>query len=574
MTYKKNKKESLSIFKKIVILYLLFLNIFSVYTCILNNSYDNKYKSFNEEEIEIIGTIISDVNKEDYKYTYEIKVDSINKDKYYKGDILLVNTKNTKGEIELDYGNKILIKGTFEEPVSIRNYKGFDYKFYLKTRKIYGKVFTEKNSIKVLKKKNLNILNITNNIIKVKIRKNIKELLKEENANLELGLLLGDSKGIDEDIRNAFKDSSVSHMIAISGQHMTYVILIINFIFNKKVFGNNGKRIFSIIIIILFTKLVGATVSVTRAGITAILYLMSGLIHRKNDTITTLSLGLLLIITLNPFEIFNIGAQLSYVGTVSIILIYNLIKGKIDDLLTNKLEKNKSKFLEFFIGNILLTISANVLIIPIIIYHFNTVSMTFILSNLILSSLIGVAIIMGFITIFTSFISINLAKLPACILNIILNFVVGTTKFFAQLKISKIYVITPNLTTIMLWYIIIFLFIGFIKNKDNITKIIKKYKIIIKYVIVIILIISLISKGVLANTRNLGIYFVDVGQGDCSLIITPQNNKILIDGGGSSDPKYDIGEKVLIPYLLDRKIKNIDYVFISHFDSDHCRSVY
>ena len=67
--------------------------------------------------------------------------------------------------------------------------------------------------------------------------------------------------------------------------------------------------------------------------------------------------------------------------------------------------------------------------------------------------------------------------------------------------------------------------------------------------------------------HDLEIYFIDVGQGDSTLIVTPNDKKILIDGGGSST--YDVGKNTLIPYLLDRKIKEIDYLIISHFDQDH-----
>ena len=70
--------------------------------------------------------------------------------------------------------------------------------------------------------------------------------------------------------------------------------------------------------------------------------------------------------------------------------------------------------------------------------------------------------------------------------------------------------------------------------------------------------------------KDLRIYFVDVGQGDCCLIITPNNKTILIDGGGNYS--YDVGKNVLVPYLLDRKVNKIDYVIISHFDDDHVRS--
>ena len=74
--------------------------------------------------------------------------------------------------------------------------------------------------------------------------------------------------------------------------------------------------------------------------------------------------------------------------------------------------------------------------------------------------------------------------------------------------------------------------------------------------------------------RNLEIHFVDVGQGDCTFIITPKNKTILIDGGGSELGNFDVGKSILLPYILDRGYNKIDYIIISHFDSDHIRSEY
>lgn len=69
--------------------------------------------------------------------------------------------------------------------------------------------------------------------------------------------------------------------------------------------------------------------------------------------------------------------------------------------------------------------------------------------------------------------------------------------------------------------------------------------------------------------KDLKIYFIDVGQGDSTLIVTPRNKTILIDGGGSTSSEFDVGEKTLLPYLLDRGITKLDYIMISHFDQDH-----
>ena len=67
--------------------------------------------------------------------------------------------------------------------------------------------------------------------------------------------------------------------------------------------------------------------------------------------------------------------------------------------------------------------------------------------------------------------------------------------------------------------------------------------------------------------KDLKIYFIDVGQGDSCLIVTPKGKVVLIDGGGSET--YNVGENTLIPYLLNRKITKLDYVICSHFDTDH-----
>ena len=73
--------------------------------------------------------------------------------------------------------------------------------------------------------------------------------------------------------------------------------------------------------------------------------------------------------------------------------------------------------------------------------------------------------------------------------------------------------------------------------------------------------------------NKLSIFFIDVGQGDSMLIQTPSRKTILIDGGGSETGSFDVGEKTLIPYLLDKGIKTIDYMIFSHFDSDHCQGL-
>ena len=134
-----------------------------------------------------------------------------------------------------------------------------------------------------------------------------------------------------------------------------------------------------------------------------------------------------------------------------------------------------------------------------------------------------------------------------------LEILIFIADFTAKLPLSKILIPTPNIIFIIIYYVII-LFC----NKINIKK-----------TIIILLIIIIIFNVLNLLPKDLRIYFIDVGQGDSTLILTPKGNSILIDGGGSETGSFDVGEKILLPYLLDRGVTKIDYMMISHFDSDH-----
>jgi len=126
------------------------------------------------------------------------------------------------------------------------------------------------------------------------------------------------------------------------------------------------------------------------------------------------------------------------------------------------------------------------------------------------------------------------------------------------------YTKVPSIILIITYYIFIITYI-----LKPTRKIIKK---ILKITLTSCIIVSLFIELGIDKNNNLEIYMIDVGQGDSTLIITKQRKTILIDGGGNEE--YDIGKNVMIPYLLNKKINKIDYIIISHFDTDHIRTEY
>ena len=238
------------------------------------------------------------------------------------------------------------------------------------------------------------------------------------------------------------------------------------------------------------------------------------------------------------------------------------------------------------------------------IYHFNIIGIYFILTNILVSIIIGPIMILAIIFIIVAFINITISEYISIFLSFGIQCLIQISNL-ANLPFSKIYVRTPHILEIAIYYIVILIInqihkIYFykiismtqkrIKNlialakyrinqkKENIFAISKKIiceknikLFILKIYKIVILIILII--GMNQFNRGIEIHFLDVGQGDSCFIITPKRKTILIDGGGSTSNTFDVGKDTLIPYVLDKGYKKIDYIFISHFDQDHVGGV-
>lgn len=517
--------------KKIIVI-LICLIISIGYVSIL----ENKYSKISDMPIKEMVTIISDIQEKEYKKVCTAKIVRNNKK-------ILINIEMSQDIPSIKYGDSLYIEGEFKKPEEARNYKGYNYKQYLKTKKIIGTVELEK--AKILKSSNGSFIH---NIQKY-IRDTINGTLTDEEGNLLLAILLGDKDKLSEDIQESFKTSNLSHMLAVSGAHVSYIILGLTYVLQNSIIGKKNGKIVCIIFLLVFMAITNFTPSVTRACIMAVLTLFSGIIYRKSDVYTNISVAALITLIFNPYNLLDLGFQLSYGGTIGIIIFIKRIQEK----------KSNSKVINYIKQMALVSIYANIIIIPIMMYHFNTVSFTFIISNIMASPILGIIVITGFLFIITSITVKPLTSLIAIFIKPILSILIKISQICSKLPFSNILVVTPYMFNVISYYAII---LYCIKSKKN-----NKCKIIICLLIVLILINFIIY----IFPQKLRIFFIDVGQGDSTLIITPDKKTVLIDGGGSDS--FDVGEKVLLPYLLDRRILKVDYVLISHFDTDHCGGI-
>ena len=522
--------------------------------------YEVMYKELsNTENIKLVATVISNKEEKEYYNKYKVKT------KYKNKNLRFYITVNKNKDIK--YGDKIKLSGNYIQPESQRNYKGFDYSEYLKQLKIYGTIKCK--NIKILKENDLNTIILLSNKIENDIESKAKITLDKETSSIFLGIMLGKTQEIDETNKENFRNASMAHILAISGMHITYIIIGVNLTINK-LLGKRKTQILTIIILIFYLFLTNFSPSVTRAVIMGVLMKTAKLIYKRNDTITSLSLSLLLSLVYNPYLIKNLGIQLSYGGVLGILLFNNTILKIL----------NKVKFKKI----ISVSISVQIFILPISILQFNNLTPYFLITNLILSFVIGPIVICGFAYIIMVLISAKIATIFSPIITLSVGILTFISKI-GNLPLSKIYVATPKINSIILYYLILSIVFSIYKiyspRKPNNTqirikniiaiiriKVRKNKKKLIRIITVSFIIIFIFN----IVPKELRIYFVDVGQGDSTFIVTPKNKTILIDGGGSSN--FDVGKNTLLPYILDRGYTKIDTIIISHFDNDHIRTDY
>lgn len=494
----------------------------------------------------------------------EIIYDDIGTSKYVLNVNMLFNNNETKeirektilrinGNKKLDLGDKIIFTGKLKEPLRNTNPKLYNYKLSLLTNRIYTTVNI----------KDYNILNVDSSSknLKYKLRISFRDMIEElfdshldnSPSNLMKGIILGENSYLDEEDISRYREMGLAHILAVSGLHIGIISGFLIFLFSH--LGIKKKiNIFLVLGIIWFYGfLIGFPPSVLRASIMFSFLFYAKTLAEPYDSINILFLSFFILLIGNPILIFNLGFQLSYIATFSILYFSPYINEKFYPY-NNKLTYTLSALLGIYIG-----------ILPVQLYYFNSFSIIGIFFNLIIAPILSFALILALIMIVLNYIFRILNNFLGLILDFVLSIQEYLIDIFYVKGIGIIKYHSPSIMEFVLYYIIIFILLRIIDFK--------KLKYPLKKVIIYYSIVFIIFNFIFLTFDNsMEIDFIDVGQGD-SILIKTNKSSYLIDTGGNEFSDFDIGENILLPYLKKHGIKNLEAVFITHFHLDHCKSL-
>lgn len=327
------------------------------------------------------------------------------KEKTFKttGNIISVQANNawekTEGEVliyfrkdslpQLQTGTQIIFKKPLQLIKNAGNPGEFNYQKYINQQNIYHQIFLNVDEYKLLQEKKLFpvkafLFSLRNHIIKI-IDKYIHG--SEERA-VAKALLIGYRKDIDRELYSAFTNTGIVHIIAISGMHLAMIYAAMLFIFKNLRRKKNGKTIsglITLVVIWMFTFLAGSVPSITRAAVMFSFIIVGEMLQRKTNIYNSLAASAFVLLLYNTFTLWDVGFLLSYSAVLSIVVFQRPV---------SRLLYVENKILKSLWSIVYVTLSAQILTLPFILYYFHQFPNLFIISNLIAIPLSGIILYM------------------------------------------------------------------------------------------------------------------------------------------------------------------------------------
>lgn len=534
--------------------------VVAVFTVIAYLNCFNAYSVDNKPAYNLIGQeitlkcVVDDMPKVDdgsMRFTAKTVSAEINGETITLGEKISVFTDTTTSIPK--YGDLLEFQTKIKLPSTAMNIGGVDYKNYLNAKGIHFLCNTNSDDITnhgKYDKVNPVLYNI--NLLRSNLAGKCDSYMSKDAASFTKAFVLGYKGDMSEEMKNAFSGSGISHIVAVSGLHLSIMIAIINLLvcrlkLKKRVYIIPALNIVCSLFIMAFT---GFSPSVVRAAVMLIISNSAALAKRESDSLQSLSFAFLIILLINPLAVHDIGLILSVAATLSIILFGE----KISRYLKNKIK------IRFIRDTLAITLAAQVFTLPFMIIYFNSFSLFATITNMLIVPTLP--FLMGLIIAFLICPVAPLCWFMANGVWLWVSFILKISEFIASVPYAKVcigfgkFCYMAVLSVCALWFI-----------RKTITTISAK-KNFIYFAISCLAVVLLIFPP---TSKNVKISAINTGYSDCTLIQLPQGRTMLIDGG---DAEFrDSANEIIIPYLLQNGIHKIDYAVISDFTENSTKGI-
>ncbi len=467
----------------------------------------------------------------------------------------------------------------------IHNYQTpgtFNYVLYMRNKDIFCSGWI-KSSYHILAepKKHLN-RPIDIPLSAQRFRQYIDHFLRQHCDNITGGLyralLIGNRSGLSRETIDHFALTGCMHLLAISGLHMGLLALLLYgmvYWLLKRcqwllLHTNAATLALCLTFPILFgyAFIAGLNAPVFRALIMAGFFLLAVLCNRQHSLFHLLAAAALVLLTLHPLALFTVSFQLSFAALISIALITPYLHALYQTKKSEERKKLSNTILRWPLTGFLISLAATAGTLPLLLYHFNRFSPIGPLMNLIVEPLLCfIALPLGLLAIPFLTVAPGSAKILFSLGGHALHLANTITTRTAQFPLASIWTITPSIGEIVAYYLLILLICRQPQSTGkNRLLILGGFILLFLHFTAGLYLPKIIH---FHQEKKARVSFLDVGKGSSTLLEFADQTTVLIDGGGSSSDRFNVGRQVIAPFLWKQRVWRINTLIITHPDSDH-----
>lgn len=496
------------------------------------------YEQQSGQEVLIQGQIYKKRNTSKIQILY-LKNNSIFQGKcsYYEPNILIYDDTFE----ELPIGKEVCIRGYLKNFEKARNPGNFNQQLYYAKQNMYGFVWCQE-IISISGRENHFLEGLHE--LRTRWQQTIVSNMSEENGAVLSAMLLAEKSEMDGELKEQYQKNGLSHLLAISGLHISFIGLGIYHLLRKVGLSYTGAGIGAMLILSVYVLMIGFSVSVIRAYMMLLLRIGADIGGRVYDMPTALMLSAALIVLYQPLYLTDAAFYMSHGAILGLIYILPELK---------QVFRVRIKWLEGSFASI----AIHVALFPVLLWFYYEIPMYSVLMNMVAIPLMTAVLGCGMIGSVGAFFfeTLGMILLKPC--DWMLSFLDWFGKVGCRLPFSSMVLGKPNWWEVGIYYIL--LLAGILLLKMN------KRKFILLLSVLSMLLFIKFPDG------NVQVTMLDVGQGDCIFLKGPKGSTYLIDGG-SSDVEQ-VGKYRMEPFLKSQGVGKLDYVFVSHGDSDHYNGI-
>ena len=489
--------------------------------------------------------------------------------------------------IPLRYGDRIEVQGVLRRPNEQRNPGGFDYRSYLARRGVFGILYPNRGQEIILTDRSGFPPLRWTEAVRRRVEAVIDNAYHENRIHAQVlkAMFLGLRNELSPNILEAFRNSGSIHILAVSGLHVGLIATVCFFGFSLLRLPRKATDLLTIAAVVLYACLVGFRPSVFRASLMAVIFLISRIIERDRDLFNLLAFAALVLLLINPAQLWDIGFQLSFAAVASIVYLMPKWERFIPRIL--KLDRTDStvdqgdglplrsvwvRGVWWLVMGLGVTLSAQVGTTLIGVWHFHRIYPIGLVAGLFTVGLAAFLVNMTLVSVLVGLIWLPLAMPFAYANHFVLWVFLGLIEFFGQpwavLKMPP-----PSFGFMVIYITGCFAVVHWVWVWMH-----RKQVMVIG---LIVLSIWIWDAAWREQGRLLDITFLDVGQGDAAFVRFPDGKTMLIDAGLNSSRievteagikrrvGFDNGERTLDPFLCHVGTFRIDLLLLSHPDNDH-----